>query len=77
MPKFLEDKLRAQARKKGFKGKRADRYVYGAMNNMGVMRGSQETAKGAAMQRKHDEQYQTEAHRYDFRQRFGGRKKTT
>jgi hypothetical protein len=30
MPKFLEDKLKAEAAKKGFKGKRADRYVYGA-----------------------------------------------
>ncbi len=53
MPKFLEDKLRAQAGKKGFKGRRADRYVYGAMNNMGAMRGNQETAKGAKMEEKH------------------------
>jgi len=53
MPKFLEDKLRAEARAKGFKGKRADRYVYGAMNNMGAMRGNQETAKGAQMEEKH------------------------
>ena len=54
MPQFLENALRRAAAKKGLKGKRADRYVYGAMNNMGAMRGSQETAKGAAMQRKHD-----------------------
>ncbi len=54
MPQFLEDKLRAEASAKGFKGKRADRYVYGAMNNMGAMRGSQETEKGAAMERKHE-----------------------
>lgn len=53
MPKFLEDKLKAAAQEKGFKGKRADRYVYGAMNNMGAMRGNQETAKGAAMDAKH------------------------
>jgi hypothetical protein len=53
MPEFLETKLRAQAGKKGFKGKRADRYVYGAMNNMGAMRGNKETAKGAEMEAKH------------------------
>lgn len=53
MPKFLEDKLKATARKKGFKGRRAARYVFGAMNNMGAMRGNQETAKGRAMEVKH------------------------
>jgi hypothetical protein len=53
MPKFLEEKLRAGARNKGFKGRRADRYVYGAMNNMGAMRGNKETAKGAEMEAKH------------------------
>lgn len=53
MPKFLEKKLKAEAASKGFKGKRADRYVYGAMNNMGAMHGSKETAKGAEMDAKH------------------------
>lgn len=75
MPKFLESKLRGQAAKKGLKGKRAARYVYGAMNSIGAMKGNKQTAKGAAMQKKHDARYQTEAHAYDFRQRFGGRKK--
>ena len=54
MPKFLEDKLKTKAAEKGLKGKRADRYVYGAMNNMGAMRGNKETEKGAAMQTKHE-----------------------
>lgn len=54
MPKFLEDRLKQEARAKGLKGERADRYVYGSMNNQGLMHGSEETAKGAAMQRKHD-----------------------
>jgi hypothetical protein len=54
MPKFLEDRLKAAARTKGLKGKRADRYVFGAMNNMGAMHGNQETTKGAAMQAKHE-----------------------
>ena len=54
MPKFLENALKKAAAKKGFTGKRADKYVYGAMNNMGAMRGNQETAKGAAMERKHE-----------------------
>lgn len=31
MPKALHKKLKKQARKKGLKGKRADRYVYGTM----------------------------------------------
>lgn len=53
MPKFLEDKLKREAKAKGFTGKRAARYVYGAMNNMGAMRGSKETAKGREMDRKH------------------------
>jgi len=54
LPKFLENALKKSAASKGFKGKRADRYVFGAMNNMGAMRGSAETPKGAAMQKKHD-----------------------
>lgn len=54
MPKFLEQKLEQEASKKGFTGRRADRYVYGAMNNMGAMHGNKETAKGAAMERKHE-----------------------
>lgn len=53
MPKFLEKDLKAEAAKKGFKGKRADRYVYGALNNMKAMRGNRETAKGARMEAKH------------------------
>ena len=54
MPEFLEKKLRQEAAAKGFTGRRADRYVYGGMNTAGAMRGNQETAKGAEMQRKHD-----------------------
>ena len=53
MPKFLEDKLKSEAAKKGKTGKAANRYVYGAMNNMGAMRGNKETAKGARMAAKH------------------------
>lgn len=54
MPKFLEDKLHAEAAAKGLSGRRADRYTYGAMNNMGAMHGNQETAKGARMEAKHE-----------------------
>ena len=53
MPAFLEEKLRAEGRKKGFSGERLDRYTYGAMNNRAAMRGSKETAKGARMEAKH------------------------
>jgi hypothetical protein len=51
MPQFLEDKLRANVPK----GVDPDRYVYGAMNNMGAMRGSKITAKGRRMEKKHAE----------------------
>jgi hypothetical protein len=35
MPEKLERKLKAQARKKGFKGKRKDAYVYGTLRAIG------------------------------------------
>lgn len=54
MPVFLEQKLRASSRRRGLTGKAAERYVYGAMNNMGAMRGSRETAKGRSMEAKHE-----------------------
>ena len=53
MPKFLENKLKAEASKNGFTGRRAAKYVSGAMNNMGAMKGNMETAKGRSMQKKH------------------------
>ena len=34
MPKALEEKLRRQGRKKGFKGERLDDYVFGTMANI-------------------------------------------
>ncbi len=42
----VEARLRAQARKKKMKGSRSDRYVYGAMNNQGLMHGNKTTDKG-------------------------------
>lgn len=54
MPQFLEEALRKEAARQGKRGKAADRYTYGALNNMGAMHGSKVTAKGRAMQRKHD-----------------------
>jgi hypothetical protein len=35
MPEKVEKELRAEAKKKGLKGKRADRYVYGALRKTG------------------------------------------
>lgn len=52
-PKFLESKLKSEAKKKGLKGRRAAKYVYGAMNNMGAMKGNKETGKGKRMAKKH------------------------
>ena len=49
MPAFLEAKLRKNVPK----GVDPDRYVYGAMNNLGAMRGNKETAKGKRMAKKH------------------------
>ena len=53
MPKFLERALRGEAAKKGKTGREADRYVYGAMNNIGAMHGNKETPKGREMAKKH------------------------
>lgn len=54
MPQFLEDRLKTEAARRGFTGKRLAHYVYGAMNNIGAMHGSKETAKGRNMQAKHN-----------------------
>lgn len=76
MPEFLEKKLKAAAASNGMKGRKAAAYVYGTLNNMGAMRGSQETAKGAQMEAKHEakmqkpagmERFKGERHNYDFR----------
>jgi hypothetical protein len=54
LPEFLERALAKAAAKKGKKGRAADRYIYGTMNKIGAMHGSKVTAKGRAMQKKHD-----------------------
>lgn len=46
MPKFLEDKLKAEY------GANSS-IPYKVMNSIGAMRGNKETAKGAVMERKH------------------------
>lgn len=53
MPDFLEAKLEQGAAKKGFSGRRAARYVYGAMNDRGLMHGNKITSRGKTMERKH------------------------
>lgn len=50
MPEFLEAKL-----KKEYPNNPGA--VYGTMNAIGAMHGNKETAKGRAMQRKHDRQH--------------------
>jgi hypothetical protein len=54
MPAFLEKALEKSASKKGYSGERAAHYVYGTMNNIGAMHGSKITAKGEAMEKKHN-----------------------
>lgn len=46
MPAFLEDKLKREYGNN-------PRAIYGTMNKLGYMRGSKETAKGRAAQKKH------------------------
>ena len=46
MPKFLENKLKAEYPNNAHA-------VYGTMNKIGAMHGNKETAKGRAMERKH------------------------
>ncbi len=50
MPKFLEQKLKAEYGQ-------YSAVPYKVMNAIGAMKGNQETAKGAAMQAKHNAQY--------------------
>jgi len=54
MPKFLEQDLANSAAKRGLTGDAAKHYIFGAMNNLGAMHGSKETAKGREMERKHE-----------------------
>ena len=46
MPKFLEDKLKAEYGNN-------PHAIYGTMNKIGAMHGNKETAKGREMERKH------------------------
>lgn len=46
MPEKFERALKAEARKKGFKGKRADRYVYGTMRKTGWIPSTQKKDHG-------------------------------
>jgi hypothetical protein len=58
MPKFPENKLKAEY---GSKSK----IPFKVMNAIGAMRGNQETAKGAQMEAKH--KLKSEGHEYDSR----------
>lgn len=67
-PAFLENRLKAAAAKKGKTGAAADKYVFGAMNNMGAMKGNKETAKGAKMEKMHKAKIKSAAQKA-----FGGK----
>ena len=47
MPKFLEAKLKSEYPNN-------PHAVYGTLNRLGAMHGNKETAKGRAMEKKHD-----------------------
>lgn len=42
-----ETALKRAARKKGYKGRRADAFIYGTLNNIGLKHGNVTTAQGA------------------------------
>lgn len=48
MPKKLEKQLKAEAKKKGLKGKRAQAYVYGTMRKTGWTPSTQKSRKKKA-----------------------------
>lgn len=41
-----ETALKAEAKKKGLKGEHAQHYIYGTLNNIGMMHGNKATKKG-------------------------------
>ena len=47
MPRFLEEKLKKEYGDN-------PHAIYGTMNKIGAMKGSKETAKGKAMEKKHE-----------------------
>lgn len=54
MPAFLEAKLKKEYSRKGLTGKDLDHAIYGTMNKMGAMQGSQITEKGREMEAEHE-----------------------
>lgn len=57
MPKFLENKLKAEYGKNS-------KIPYMVMNKLGAMRGNKETAKGKAMEKKHTADMKRSTKRY-------------
>ena len=66
MPKFLEEKLRAEYGDN-------PHAIYGTLNKIGAMRGNKETAKGRAMEAKHRRDMASEHHRTPRRRSGNGR----
>lgn len=62
MPKFLEDKLRAEYGDN-------PHAIFGTMNKLGAMKGNKVTAKGRAMERKHERDEKGKSHAYNWRSR--------
>jgi hypothetical protein len=48
----VEDKLKAEASKKGLTGRAAAAYTFGTLNRIGLKRGNKTTAKGARAAKK-------------------------
>jgi hypothetical protein len=54
MPKRIIAKIAAGERARGHSAKKAESIAYGAANNMGLMHGSKETAKGVRAEAKYN-----------------------
>lgn len=70
MPKFMEEKLKAEY------GAKSD-IPYRIMNSKGLMHGNKETAKGKAMQRKHERHAKTETRDVESHSYYWRRSKNT
>lgn len=64
MPKFLETKLKKRYGKKS-------KIPYKIMNKLGAMRGNKETAKGRAMEKKHNRDMRMKAKKHGITGRVG------
>lgn len=59
MPKNIENKIKSGYKGKGLSEKEINKRVYGALNNMGLMKGSKITKKGQRAEKKYNKDHKT------------------